>query len=328
MSFIKQTIVSLAAVFLSAVALGQTTPSTSTASPSQTPSATTTPAIPPSQPAGTKRPPQATSAEEYAAYKSITTQTSGAAVEAALKDFEAKFPKSELRPLLYYSLMHGYQEGNDADKAIAMGRRSVELDADNPVTLIELANLIAEGTRDTDLDREPRYTEAVKYAKHGMETMETSLVVPPNTPPEKVQQLKQFLAALAHAALGLVDFNHHNDVTAEQHLRESARLNTIQPDPMVYLRLAIALDHQSKYQDALAAANRVLELTPNGPLANLAHSEKDRLQKLMGTGPVGTMGATTTSNPAAPAKPATNPPPTAPATQQPQQQPQQQPPKS
>lgn len=286
------------AAFAQPFAQTTTAPAKPGAQTAQQPPAT---AIPPSQPAGTKRPPQATSPDEYAAYKAIIAQPNPVAAEQATKDFESKFPKSELRALLYYTLMHGYQEANNGAKAVAMGRKAVQLDPDNPVDLIELANLLAEGTRETDLDRDQRYAEAAKNIQRGLATMETSIVVPAGTPPAKVQQLKQFLTAMAHATLGLVDFNRQNYAAAEPNLRKAAQLNTVQPDPWVYLRLAIALDHQNKYAEALQAANKVLELTPNGVTADLAHREKDRLQKLMGT--------STSAPSAAPVKPAATPPP-------------------
>ncbi|MDP9267995.1 MAG: tetratricopeptide repeat protein [Acidobacteriota bacterium] len=278
-------------------------------------------AVPSAQPAGTKRPPQATNPDEYAAYKALIAQANPVAAEQAAKDFDSKFPRSELRALLYYTLMHRYQEANNGAKAVEMGRKAVQLDPDNPVGLTELGNLLAEGTREGDLDREQRYAEATKNVQRGLQMMDSSLVVPPGTPPERVQQLKQFLTAMARATLGLVDFNHQNYAAAEPNLRQAAQLNTVQPDPMVYLRLAIALDHQNKYAEALQAANKVLELTPNGPLADLAHREKDRLQKLMGTSASSASTPATstpaTSTPAAstpaPVKPATTPPP-APAT--------------
>src|SRR4029079_5859090 len=99
---------------------------------------------------------------------------------------------------------HGYQEANNGAKAVEMGRKTVQLDPDNPVDLIELANLIAEGTRDTDIDRDQRYAEVTKLVQHGLQAMTASIVVPPGTPAEKVAQLKQFLTAMAHATLGLV----------------------------------------------------------------------------------------------------------------------------
>ena len=48
-----------------------------------------------------KRPPKVNSQEEFAAYKSAAALTDAAAVEKAADDFAAKYPESELRPLLY-----------------------------------------------------------------------------------------------------------------------------------------------------------------------------------------------------------------------------------
>jgi tetratricopeptide (TPR) repeat protein len=256
------------------------------------------------QPAGTRRPAQAKTQDEINAYNAIRRMSMGAEAEAAAKDFEARFPQSELRPLLYQNLMDAYQSADNADQAIAMGHRSVALDPDNTVVLVMLANLLAERTRDTDLDHDQRYAEAMHDAQHGLDTMATSLVVPPGTTPGRVLELKQLLTALAHSAMGFVELNRHNDAAAELHLRQSAQLNTLQPDAMVYLRLAIALDHQAKYTDALTATDKVLELTPNGGVADLARQEKDRLLKL--TGPA-VAPVPPSAQPQAP--PATAPPP-------------------
>lgn len=232
------------------------------------------------QPAGTRRPPQAKSQEEINAYNDIRRMGVGPQAEAAAKEFEAKFPQSELRALIYQNLMDAYQASNNAAKATEMGRKSVAADPENAVVLVLLANDIAEGTRETDLDRDQQYAEAMKYAQHALEIMDTGVVVAPGTPAERVTMMKQLLTAMAHSAMGFVELNRHNDPAAEQHLRLSSQLNIVQPDPMVYLRLAIALDHQSKYTDALVATNRVLELAPAGGVGDLARQEKDRLQKL------------------------------------------------
>jgi tetratricopeptide (TPR) repeat protein len=282
------------AVLFSAAALAQNPPAQP---PPVAPAA-------PAQPAGTRRPAQAKTQDEINAYNAIRRMSSGAEAETAARDFEAKFPQSELRALIYQNLMDGYQSADNADKAIETGRKSVALDPDNSVVLVMLANLLAERTRDTDLDHDQRYAEAMKDAQHGLDTVATGLVVPPGTAPERVQQIQQFLTALAHSAMGFVELNRHNDPAAEQHLRLAAQLNTLQPDAMVYLRLAIALDHQTKYNDALQATNKVLELTPNGGVADLARQEKDRLLKL--TGPA-------VAPPAPSVKPAT-PPAATPAT--------------
>ncbi len=50
-----------------------------------------------------KRPPQAKTQEEFAAYKAAVALTDPAAQEKAANDFAAKFPDSELRPVVYKS---------------------------------------------------------------------------------------------------------------------------------------------------------------------------------------------------------------------------------
>src|SRR5207248_2784220 len=212
----------------------QTAPAQS--NPAQTPATQTPPAtpVPPSQPAGTKRPPQAKSQDELTAYNAIRNLPVGDAAEQAAKDFETKFPQSELRALIYQGLMGSYQASNNADRAIDMGRKSIAIEPDNTFVLIMLATVLAERTRETDIDRDQRYEEAIRYAKHGLETMNTGVVVPAATPLDKIEKLKQLLTSMAQAALGFVELNRHNDAAAEQHLREAAQLNTVQPDPMAY----------------------------------------------------------------------------------------------
>ena len=60
---------------------------------------------------------------------------------------------------------------------------------------------------------------------------------------------------------------------------------------MAVLRLAIALDKQGKYPDALKSANQAVDLTkdrPDSPAGQAARAEQDRLTKLnSGTAPGG-----------------------------------------
>ncbi len=89
----------------------------------------------PAQPQG-KRPPQAKTQPEFDAYKAATANTSDpAALEKAADDFAAKFPDSELRPILYRTAMHSYQAANNADKMLEMGRKVLKFDPDDPEAL-------------------------------------------------------------------------------------------------------------------------------------------------------------------------------------------------
>ena len=63
------------------------------------------------------------------------------------------------------------------------------------------------------------------------------------------------------------------------------------------LRLAIALDRQNKYPEALKEANHAVELTQeNTSAGKLARQERDRLNQLVG-------GGAATPKPAPPAPP-------------------------
>src|SRR5208282_2436621 len=104
-----------------------------------------------------KRPPQAKTQPEFDAWKAAAANTDPAALEKASDDFATKYPDSELRVLLYKSAMRLYQQANNAEKTEAMGRKVLSFDGDDPEALVIVAEVIAERTRDTDIDKDQRY---------------------------------------------------------------------------------------------------------------------------------------------------------------------------
>ena len=64
---------------------------------------------------------------------------------------------------------------------------------------------------------------------------------------------------------------------------QASEVRNAQPDPYVWYHLALALDHQKKYPEALIAVNSALKFVgPNADLEKLALGERDRLSKLAG----------------------------------------------
>lgn len=246
-----------------------------------------------------KAPPAAKTKEEDTAYRAILTNPDPAAAEAAAKDFEAKYPQSELTGAIYESLMDRYRRVNDGSKTAEMGRKALASDADNPMVLITMASVLAERTRETDLDRDQKLGEASKDAQHALDTMDDWLSKTPRLTDAQAQGIKPVLASMAHAAMGLVEDLRKNPAEAEKHYQASAELNTVQPDPLTWLRLALARDAQKKYAEALTAANRAVELsaTEGGVVAQYAKQEQDRLQKLTGQKPPAPAPAPATAAP-------------------------------
>jgi predicted negative regulator of RcsB-dependent stress response len=91
--------------------------------------------------------------------------------------------------------------------------------------------------------------------------------------------------------------NRQNDAAAAQEFQQSINLSSPgQVEPLTYLRLALAQDHQKQYPAALVSANKAVESSPaNSPVAMLAKQEVDRLSKLTGTSAPGTPGTATST---------------------------------
>ncbi|MGA8541486.1 MAG: hypothetical protein WB566_18425 [Terriglobales bacterium] len=266
------------AVWAEAQTSGQPAQQTPPATGQATPAPGTAPA-----PQG-KRPPQAKTDPELDAWKAAAAiKTDPAAAEKAADDFATKFPDSELRVLLYKNTMRLYQNANNAEKTEAMGRKVLSLDADDPEALVTVAEVIAERTHDSDIDKDQRFGEAITMAKKATETVDTDISVPAGTPQEKIDAYKALLRSNAYSILGTIEFKKDNYVVAQEDLQKSIDVYPSDPDPVVVLRLALALDKQQKYPEALKVANRAVEMTQDNTVVGTpARRERERLQQLTG----------------------------------------------
>ena len=231
-----------------------------------------------------KRPPAAKTTPEYEAYKAAAALTDPAAAENAANDFAVKFKDSELRIVLFKNVMRDYQRAGNSDKIIEMGRKALAIDGDDPEALVTVAGELAEKTRDTDLDKDQRLDEAMKMAQKAVQTVDTDVAIPQGTPQDQVDAYKSQLRSFAFSIIGTLEFKKDNFADAETDLRKSIDAFPSAPDPVVVLRLAISLDRQNKYADALKEANRAVDMTQETTSAGkLARQERDRLTQLAGT---------------------------------------------
>jgi tetratricopeptide (TPR) repeat protein len=235
-----------------------------------------------------KRPPQAKTQPEFQAYNAAMQLTDAAATEKAAQDFATKYPDSELRVVVFKSAMQKYQQANNADKMLDLGQKALTYDPDDPEALVAVAQVLAERTRDTDLDKDQKLAEAKKDAERALVTVDTDV---PTTgyAPEKIDLFKRYMRSDAYAVLGTLASNAKNWPEAETNLRKSIDVFPEQVDSVAVLRLAIALDNESKFPEALKVANQAVDLTKDRPdslAGKAARAEQDRLTKLnSGTAP-------------------------------------------
>jgi tetratricopeptide (TPR) repeat protein len=293
-----------AGLVLSAFAAAQTQPATGASQQPQT--APQTPQAAPQAPTvpAKKTLPQAKTQDEYAAYNAVVAQTDMAAAETAANDFAVKFPQSELTSLLYGELMRKYYSMNKPDKTVEMGRKTLKLDPENPLAAAMVATALAESTRETDLDRDEKYAESLRDAEIAVKNID-NMAFPPTLTPQQLADTKNDILALAHSSMGYVEMARKNYGISEQHLKDALAINTGEPDPINYLRLSVVQDNQKKYPEALASANKAVEIAQaqnNAPVLTLAKNEKDRLTKLSGGSQPAAKPAAQTTPPATPPK--------------------------
>jgi tetratricopeptide (TPR) repeat protein len=179
--------------------------------------------------------------------------------------------------------MHAYQQANNGDKMMEMSQKVLSYDPDDPEALLAVAQVLAERTHDTDLDKDQKIAEARKDAQRALVTVDTDIPTS-GYPPDKLEAYKAFLRSEAYEILGTLDFNNKAWADAEGNLHKSIDAFPQQVDPVAVFRLSVALDMQNKYPEALKYANQAVEMTKEGTSAgDAARKEKDRLTQLTGS---------------------------------------------
>jgi len=217
--------------------------------------------------------------EEYVAYQAaIANKQNAEAMEKSASEFAAKFPDSSIRLLLYRAVMKSYRSSGDSQKMMGAALKVLELDKNDPEALLSEAEVQEEHTTPMDLDREQRMDQALANAQHALATIETDLIVPVGTPADREEAYKKYLRSSSLAIIGTIQYKREHYSDAETTLRGALAADPANPDGVVLLRLALALDQQKKYEDALQQANHAMELTKEDTeVGRLARTERDRL---------------------------------------------------
>jgi tetratricopeptide (TPR) repeat protein len=236
----------------------------------------------PAAPAG----PRARTQEEFADYTSANSVTGGAEREKAAHHFAQKHPKSELRAYLYSETLREYVNENNSGKVLEVGEKVLSLDASNAVALVLTATALADGMSDNEKDKE-REKKAAQIRDHcarASHVLESGYTIP-GASPAQINAYVGMLTSMNHSALGILELKLGHDADAEKELRAATQTPEAQPDPYVWYHLALALDHQNKYKEALGAVNSALQYAgSNADLEKLAQGERERLSRLTAPG--------------------------------------------
>jgi tetratricopeptide (TPR) repeat protein len=229
-----------------------------------------------------KSKPMAKTDEEFNEYKAIIGSPDIKASVTAADAFAKKYPDSELRVPAYSVLMQKAYGANDADTTLEVAEKILATEPEHTIALVISSSVLAERTRETDLDRDERLSKSIERAEKAIKTIDTGLVVPPEITPEQLAGAKQQLVSMAHANMGYVELSKKNYPAAEKHFTESVETGKARPDATTYYRLALSQHGQKKFGDALKNATRAVELAQvegNQLVLQLAQEEKSKLEK-------------------------------------------------
>lgn len=266
-----------------ATAVAQNPPAKPAGAPAAAPAAGQ--AAAPAPPQG-KRPPAAKTQEELSAYQAAAALAGSdiAAAEKAADDFAAKYTDSELRAPLYTMMMQYASRGGHDSQALEIGRKAIAVEPNNTLALVMTSQIIAERTQESDLDRDERYAEGMKNAETAVTTIDTGLTVPANFTPEQVAGAKSMLIGMARSSMGFIEMKKKNYAAAEDYYKKALEATASNPDPTNLLRLAVTLDKQGKYAEALTYTDKAItsaDASQMPDVSQLAKNEKTRLQSLL-----------------------------------------------
>jgi hypothetical protein len=249
--------------------------STAQPTPKNPPAATTQTAA-----SAAKKGPMAKTQAEFDAYKAAAAQTDPAKLEAAAIEFAQKYPASELRSLLFQQAMGLYQNTNNPAKTLEMARDVLKYEPTNAVALLTAAQMLAERTRDTDLDKDDRLAEASADARNALQHAD-EIPQPPNLTPEQFAAAMAQLRGTAHEVIGTVAFKKLDYFTAIEEYNAAIHVEKEHTDPVVYLRLSVAHDKSGDYPAATEAVQKAIAASEAGSqIRALAEQEKSRLDKI------------------------------------------------
>lgn len=192
------------------------------------------------------------------------------------------FADTEYKPLLLSMAMNAAQQKADYPQTVIYGERALQADPNNILSTVMLAEVIAQHTRDNDLDKEQSLKKAEDYANKALDLLKNSAAPPAGVavPPDQWQQYKKDLSAQAHDALGQVAALRKNYPQAID-LYKMALSEASKPDPATMDRLAKVYVDNKQYDDAIATADKVLAMSDAPPVVKqFAQQLKDQATKL------------------------------------------------
>jgi len=208
------------------------------------------------QTANPKQPKLKSKAEQEAVMAIFQAQNLDARLQAA-NNLITKFADTDFKATAFYISAETYSAKGDLDNAVAYAERCLEADPQFYGASLLVARVLAQRTREFDLDKEEKLGRAEKLAKTAMEQIAIAPKPRPDLPDEQWAQAKKDFEAQAHEVLGMTASVRKKYEDAAAEFKKATELSA-QQDPALYVRLGGTYSSLGKYDDAIAAFDKAL----------------------------------------------------------------------
>jgi tetratricopeptide (TPR) repeat protein len=173
----------------------------------------------------------------------------------AADEFLTKFADTDFKENALLIEAEAYNQKHDPTKAQIFAEQALQINPKSYQASIMLAELIVQGTRENDLDREEKLGKSEKYAKDAVEASKDAVKPNPQITDPQWDEFKKSIVAKAHNAIGsgaLVRKKY--DVAAAEF--KTAYEND--PQAAYLVRQAVALQSGGKNDEAIVLCDKII----------------------------------------------------------------------
>jgi tetratricopeptide (TPR) repeat protein len=175
----------------------------------------------------------------------------------AAEELITKFKDTEFKEFALQMQTLSHQQKNDFDNMLITGERTLEVNPDNVVVLIALAQAIPQRTREHDLDKEEKLGKADAFANKALKLVPNLEKFNPQISDEDWTNYKKSAMSQAHEAIGMSAFVRKNYSKSEEAFKAAAEVSP-QPEATIFYRLGMVYQAQNKYDEAIAALDKAI----------------------------------------------------------------------
>ena len=210
---------------------------------------------PAQQPQQPKGPAPKSQAEAQAVQALASANGNPDASIKAAEELLTKFADTDFKEIALFMEAASYQQKGDTDKAQIFGEQVLAINPKNFQVTLMMGEILAQKTRENDLDKEEKLTKADKYLNDTIDNLKTAPKPNPQLTDQQWEDGRKYVTAEAHNGLGLIGLTRKKYDVAIAEFKIAVEMD---PQAAYSVRLASAYQSAGKNEEAIAICDKLL----------------------------------------------------------------------